>query len=217
MRKHKEGTPCKCTLGQPGCPYKNEEHTDAGLTQRGRLQAVAAGSRLLQTSPVPEFAFVSPLSRTLQTATIAMSKVGSLAVPLVAEESLRERNGVHVCDKRSAKEDVMELHPTVDFGRIAAGPDTLFSQVRETEEELAARGKRFFLGLKDRPEKCFAVFSHSSFLFNTLSRAFQTPDPSGKTMAATLLLLTTGVFVSDKAFLHVSFLFVCLLFSRTSI
>lgn len=194
MRKHKEGSPCKCTLGLPGCPYKNEEHTDANLTQRGRLQAVAAGSRLLQTSPVPEFAFVSPLSRTLETATIALSKIGALAVPLVAEESLRERNGVHVCDKRSAKEDVMGLYPTVDFRRITPGPDALFSQVRETEDELAARGKGFFLSLKDRPEKCFAVFTHSSFLFNTLSRAFQTPEPSGKTIAAILPLLTSRVF-----------------------
>lgn len=178
--KHTEGTPCKCALKQKGCPYINEEHTDARLTQRGRLQAVAAGPRLLQTFPVPQCAFVSPLSRTLQTATIALSKASALSISLIAEESLRERNGVHVCDKRSPKEDIMDLYPSVDFGTIVPGPDALFSEIRETEEELAARGKKFFLSLVDRPESSFAVFTHSSFLFNTLSRAFQTPDPSGK-------------------------------------
>lgn len=143
---------------------------------------------------------MSPLSRTLQTGSIALSKVGSLGIPLVAEEGLRERNGVHVCDKRSPKEDVMGLYPNVDFGRIIPGPDALFSQVRETEDELAARGKQFFLSLKDRPETSFAVFTHSSFLFNTLSRAFQKPDPSGKTILySTQQLFGVVMFVTYQS------------------
>lgn len=144
------------------------------------MQAGAAGATLLQTKPQPEFAFVSPLSRTLETAAIALSNPASLKIPLVAEESIRERNGVHVCDKRSAKEDITGLYPSVDFGNIAPGPDTLFSEIRETEDALAARGKAFFLSLKDRPEKSFVVFTHSSFLYNTLTRAFETPDDYGK-------------------------------------
>lgn len=178
--KHKEGQPCQCFSRQKGCPYTNEIHTDAKLTQRGRLQAAAAGASLLLTKPLPQFAFVSPLSRTLETASIALSKAAALKIPLVAEETIRERNGVHVCDKRSAKEDIMLLFPSVDFGAIPPGPDTLFSEVRETEDELAARGKTFFLSLKDRPEKSFVVFTHSSFLYNTLTRAFETPDDYGK-------------------------------------
>lgn len=173
---HREGQLCKCALGQPGCPYTNEEHTDASLTQRGRLQASAASASLLITAP--EIVFVSPLSRTLQTATIATYKA-CLHVPLVAEEALRERNGVHYCDKRSAKEDIINLYRSVDFSNIASGPDALFSMKRETEDELAYRGKQFFWSLKDRPEKSIAVFSHSSFLYNTISRSFQTPDMNG--------------------------------------
>lgn len=180
--RHKEGQPCKCSLGESGCPYMNEAHTDAHLTQRGRLQAGAAGVSLLRTRPLPEVGLVSPLSRTLQTATIACAKAAGmgLRLRLQAVEELRERNGVHACDKRSAKEDVMGLYPGVDFSGIASGPDALFSMVRETEKELAERGKQFFLGLKDREEKSFAVFTHSSFLYNTMSRAFLTPDPKGK-------------------------------------
>lgn len=158
----------------------NESHTDAKLTQRGRLQASAAGAKILQTKPLPQYGFVSPLSRTLQTASIALARAGSLKIPLVADERIRERNGVLFCDKRSPKEDVMHLYPNVDFGNIAPGEDNLFSMIRETEDELASRGKQFFLSLKDRPETCFAVFTHRSFLYNTILRAIEKPDPKGK-------------------------------------
>lgn len=169
-----------CTRGLPGCPYLNDEHFDAHLTLRGRRQATAAGPRLLQTASPPEVVFVSPLSRTLQTATIALSKCPNLRVPVIAEELTRERNGVHPCDKRSAREHVEATYPTVDFSNIEYGPDPLWTLKRETEDELAARGKRFFLSLKDRPETTFAVFSHSSFLYNTITRSFVSDDPNGK-------------------------------------
>lgn len=142
------------------------------------MQASAAGSGLLYTKPVPEAAFVSPLSRTLETATIAVGKMSG-GIPIVAVEDLRERNGVHVCDKRSAKEEVAGLYPSVDFVEILPGPDKLFSEIRETEGELAARGRQFFLGLRERPETSFVVFTHSSFLYNTLSKGFEAPDPKG--------------------------------------
>lgn len=177
---HKEGKKCLCTLGQPGCPYTNDAHFDAELTLRGRKQASAAGATLLQTRPIPECVFVSPLRRTLQTATIALSSCPDLKVPVIAEEIIRERNGVHPCDKRSAREDVEDLFPTVDFGNIESGPDALFSEIRESEDDLAARGKKFFLSLRDRPETSFAVFTHSSFLFNTMTRSFKSPVANGK-------------------------------------
>ncbi|PXF46710.1 Phosphoglycerate mutase-like protein 1 [Gracilariopsis chorda] len=173
-----KGRLCMCTRGLPGCPYLNDEHFDAHLTLRGRRQATAAGPRLLQTASPPEVVFVSPLSRTLQTATIALSKCPNLRVPVIAEELTRERNGVHPCDKRSAREHVEATYPTVDFSNIEYGPDPLWTLKRETEDELAARGKRFFLSLKDRPETTFAVFSHSSFLYNTITRSFVSDDPN---------------------------------------
>lgn len=157
----------------------NDEHLDAHLTQRGRLQAATAGSSLLQTTPAPQMAFVSPMSRTLQTATIALSKCAELNIPLIAEESIRERIGVHPCDKRSAREDIEKLYPGVDFSRIENGPDTIWTEQRETEDTLAARGKTFFLSLLKHPETTFAVFTHSSFLYNTINRSFVTSDPNG--------------------------------------
>ncbi|KAI0567405.1 Histidine phosphatase [Gracilaria domingensis] len=177
---HPNGSLCLCTRGKPGCPFLNEEHFDAHLTQRGRLQAAGAGSCLLQTASPPEVVFVSPLSRTLQTATIALSKCPNLKAPVLAEESIRERNGTHPCDKRSPREHVEATYPTVDFSRIQYGPDPLWTEARETEDDLAARGKQFFASLMDRPETTFAIFTHSSFLFNTINRSFVASDPKGK-------------------------------------
>lgn len=191
MSTHVEGTPCGCRTGN-ACPYVNAEHTDAALTQRGRLQATAAGPRMLMTAPVPEVLFVSPLTRALQTATIALSSARGLRVPVICDELLRERNGVHVCDMRSPVDALLPAFPTVDFRTIAPGTDPLFQPtVRETVEQLADRGKRFFWSLKDRPEDSIAVFSHSSFLLNTLTHAFLTPDPTGMFRERNHMLLCT--------------------------
>lgn len=176
----KPGDSCPCVSHRPGCPYLNPAHEDAKLTQRGRLQATAVGSKLIFTKPVPEIALISPLYRTLQTATIALSTVSHLQISLVAEEQIRERMGMHICDKRSDKEKLVNYFKNVDFSNIAPGPDVLYSQRCETPEQVAKRGKQFFLTLKDRPETSILLVTHSSFLFNTLSRSFITPDPKGK-------------------------------------
>lgn len=166
--------------GKPSCPYLEPSHEDAKLTQRGRLQATAIGTKLIHTKPLPEIVLVSPLFRTLQTATIAMSTISHVQVPMISEERIRERMGLHFCDKRSDKTKLVSYFGKVDFANIAPGPDAFFTDSRESEEETARRGKDFFLSLKDRPEACFALFTHSSLLFNTLSRALETPDPKGK-------------------------------------
>ncbi|CAN8063943.1 unnamed protein product [Agarophyton chilense] len=175
---HPKGSVCLCTKGKPGCPFLNDEHFDAHLTQRGRLQAAAVGPSLLQTASPPEIVFVSPLSRTLQTAAVALSKWPNLKAPVIAEETIRERNGTHPCDKRSPREHVEAIYPIVDFSRIGYGPDPLWTVARETEEDLALRGKRFFESLKDRSETTYAVFTHSSFLYNTINRSFVASDPN---------------------------------------
>lgn len=91
-------------------------------------------------------------------------------LPIVALEGCRERMGVHVADMRRPVEKVKGSFPGVSFASVADGPDALFSQdVREKQDELVARGRAFFWQLRGRPERVIAVFSHSSFLHNTLS------------------------------------------------
>lgn len=190
MTLHKEGNACACARGEDGCPFMNEQFIDAKLTECGKDQATVAGDTLSQTPIPPQCVFVSPLFRTLETCSIALSKCAHLKdIPVIADEGIRERNGVHHCDMRSPKEEVAHLFPIVDFKNIKPGKDELFSEVRETEEEVAERGNNFFLSLQHREESTFAVFSHSSFLYNTLSRAFDTPDSQGKLFATSYSVL----------------------------
>lgn len=167
--------------GKTDCPYLNPVHEDAKLTQRGRLQATAVGPKLARTKPCPEVILVSPLSRTLQTAVIGLSTIRHLDIPMIAEENVRERIGLHVCDKRSDVKNIQKMFQKVDFSNIKEGPDVEYpSDVRETEEKTAERGKEFFLSLKDRKEDSFAVVTHSSFLYNTINKSFEIPNPKGK-------------------------------------
>lgn len=179
--KIQEGEKCPCITGKPNCPYLSPLHEDANLTQKGRLQATTIAPKIIQTKPIPQLVFVSPLRRTLQTATIGFATLAHFQIPLIADETLRERMGLHLCDKRSDVERICKLFQNVDLSHIPPGPDDNFSTVyRETEEETAERGKQFFLQLKDRTEQSFAIVSHSSFLYNTLSKALITPDENGK-------------------------------------
>lgn len=191
MGRIKEGEPCPCVLDQPNCPYQDPANKDAKLTQRGRLQATTVGPKLLQTKPSPQVALVSPLFRTLQTATIGLSVVPSLKIPVICEEAIRERIGLHICDKRSDKAEVMNQFQNVDFTNIAPGPDTIFAQFCESREQVAERGKKFFLTLKDRPETSILIVSHSSFLFHTILYTFVTPSPTGA-------LFTSPFFSSSR-------------------
>jgi broad specificity phosphatase PhoE len=145
----------------------------------GRRQATSAGMQLLSLPGcAPETVFVSPLMRTLQTATIAVFKGPGMAqTPVIADERLRERYGVHCCDERSPVEEVAPGFPTVDFGKVKRGPDSLHkADERETPDHVAKRAKAFLLELDSRPEKCFALFSHSAFYRETLRAAVLTPD-----------------------------------------
>jgi broad specificity phosphatase PhoE len=171
---------CECARSGP-CAYRNKVHTDAQLTELGRRQAAAAGMQLL-TLPgcLPDVVYVSPLTRTLQTASIALGKAPGMArTPLIADERLRERFGVHCCDQRSPVEDVMPAFPTVDFGMIQRGPDPLHKDdEREPNDHVAARAKTFLLDLLSRPEKNVAIFAHSAFYRETLRLAVLTPNPN---------------------------------------
>ena len=158
----------------------NEAHKDAELTERGRAQARGAGAEILKVNKFPQVAITSPLRRTCNTATIAMSIGGLTRVPIIAVEGCRERTGVNPCDERYPVEQTASSFPRIDFGLIDKGPDLRHNKdVRETAEELGARALGFFWSFKNRSETSIAVFTHSSFLRNGLKHGLDTPDESG--------------------------------------
>ncbi|KAF4381422.1 hypothetical protein G4B88_029777 [Cannabis sativa] len=145
-----------------------------------------------------DLVIVSPLLRTLQTAvgvfggegyTDRMDIVPLMAAnagnserpaissldapPILAVEPCREHLGVHPCDKRRSISEYQYLFPAVDFSLasvvIESDEDVLWNAtVRETKEEVAARGLKFLNWLWTRQEKEIAIVTHSGFLFHTL-------------------------------------------------
>jgi broad specificity phosphatase PhoE len=180
---------CVCRTGGPGdpCPYSNPDHADAELTSCGVGEAASAGKELAKRAGdlAPDLVLVSPLTRTLQTCTTALEAAGDAvgaAVPVIAEEGLRERLGMHYCNKRSSVDAALKAKfPRVDFSNVAPGPDLLFNDdVWEEDLVIAERAKGLFLRLRSRPEKCIACFAHFAILNAALKYAFTTQDPRGR-------------------------------------
>ncbi|KAJ6896123.1 phosphoglycerate mutase-like protein 1 isoform X2 [Populus alba x Populus x berolinensis] len=179
--------------------YLNPEYLDAPLTQLGWQQVDNLRKHVHASglSKRVELVVTSPLLRTLQTAVgvfggegytdrtnplpLMVANVGSSgraaisshnSPPFIAIEDCREHFGVHPCDKRHDVSDYQFLFPAVDFSLIETDEDVLWkADVRESTEELAARGLKFLNWLWTRKEKEIAIVTHSGFLVHTL-RAF---------------------------------------------
>ncbi|KAJ6310325.1 hypothetical protein OIU76_015119 [Salix suchowensis] len=179
--------------------YMNPEYLDAPLTQLGWQQVDNLRKHVHASGLSKRVGLVvtSPLLRTLQTAVgvfggegykdrmtalpLMVANVGSSgraaisshnSPPFIAVEDCREHFGVHPCDKRHNVSDYQFLFPAVDFSLIETDEDVLWkADVRETTEELATRGLKFYNWLWTRKEKEIAIVTHSGFLVHTL-RAF---------------------------------------------
>ena len=95
-----------------------------GEAQAARLQAEFAKSGVKL-----DVVLCSPLTRTLQTATISFKHS---RVPIVVVEALREAYGAHPCDRRRPRAVLEKEFPSVDMRYLAAGEDSLWTKVRET-------------------------------------------------------------------------------------
>ncbi|XP_039014751.1 phosphoglycerate mutase-like protein 1 isoform X2 [Hibiscus syriacus] len=177
--------------------YMSPEYFDAQITPLGWKQVDNLRKHVHESGLTKRIDLViaSPLLRTLQTAvgvfggegyTDRMDVVplmvenagnsGRAAIsslncpPIIAVELCREHLGVHPCDKRRNISDYQFLFPAVDFSLIESDDDTWWkADIRETKEELAARGLKFLNWLWTRKEKEMAIITHSGFLFHTLS------------------------------------------------
>ncbi|KAH1049947.1 hypothetical protein GLYMA_08G064900v4 [Glycine max] len=177
--------------------YMNPDYFDAHLTPLGwqqvdNLRKHVRDSGLINTI---DLVIASPLMRTLQTTVgvfggegytdktdvlplmvanagnsyrAAISSLNS--PPIVTVELCREHLGVHPCDRRRSVSEYQFLFPAVDFSLLDSDEDTWWkANVRETKEELAARGMKFLNWLWTRKEKEIAIVTHSGFLFHTLN------------------------------------------------
>ena len=147
--------------------YRLWEYQDARLTERGRRQAAALGGHLERSGLVSEvdLVVVTPLSRSIETATTAMGTRGP-SVPFVCHEGPREILGPNPCDKRRSLSELRADFPHVDFALVRGGEeDALFDEARrEPEEAIARRAWDFLDWLSRRPERTFLVVTHQVFL-----------------------------------------------------
>ncbi|AEO63944.1 4924f1e1-a2fa-40e0-8206-9f70fde90898 [Thermothielavioides terrestris] len=137
---------------------------DAHLTERGTSQALAMkafweDAAATQKLPLPTRHYASPLARCLETCEKAFTGLTppppetaegdepAVAVPPfrpVVKELLRERLGVHTCDRRRTRTWIRDHHPGFAIEAGFAEHDELWRpDVRETLAEHAVRAEGF--------------------------------------------------------------------------
>ncbi|CAI0464114.1 unnamed protein product [Linum tenue] len=173
------------------------EYFDAQLSPLGCQQVQDLRNYVVSSGILGKIQLVitSPLSRTMETAVrVFDTKPNRASVhnggeaeemldvnypPILAYELCRERLGLHPCDKRRTVTEYRSLYPDVDFSLIESDVDVMWTpDVRETFEEVAARGLKFMSWLWTRPEKEIAIVCHDRFLQYTLEALTNDCQPS---------------------------------------
>ena len=110
-----------------------------------------------------ELVVVSPLKRTLQTATELFKEH---PVPIIALECCREYPmGLQTCNKRSSRDSLMSKYPQVNFDDLQTNYDEMwFPHREETFDELNLRIEKLKQFIMSRPETHIALVNHSSFI-----------------------------------------------------
>ncbi|KAJ6685697.1 BROAD-SPECIFICITY PHOSPHATASE YOR283W-RELATED [Salix purpurea] len=216
--------------------YLSEELFDAHLTPLGWRQVDNLRKHVYEcgVNKKIELVIVSPLLRTMQTAVGVFGgerymdginapplmvenagksnhpAISSLhSPPFIAVELCREHLGVHPCDRRRSISEYRSIFPAIDFSLIESDEDVLWrADVREKDDEVAARGQKFLNWLWTRKEKEIAVVSHSGFLYHTLRGFGNDCYPSVKSEICThfancelrsVVLVDRGMIGSDPA------------------
>ena len=143
---------------------------DARLSQDGEAQCAA-----LQTSSGAldfDVVLVSPLTRTLQTATLGLGL--QRGVPFVALEPLRERFGRNPCDNRRSLSELQAEFPHVNFSLMESSNDPHPCSAhdcgeRESLADVDARIHAYLSHIRDRSEGRIIVVGHSA----TFARMFE--------------------------------------------
>ncbi|CAN1341138.1 Phosphoglycerate mutase-like protein 1 [Linum perenne] len=165
--------------------YMSEDLFDARLTELGweQVDNLRKHVRGIGLDKKIELVVVSPLLRTMQTAVgVFGGDRHSDGVPLMVEhagESDRPAVSCLDCPPFMAVEQCREH-------LIQNNADELWkADIREKDEEVAARGLQFFNWLWTRKEKEIAVVSHSGFLYHALSHFGNDCDPTVKSEICT--------------------------------
>ncbi|KAJ4838054.1 hypothetical protein Tsubulata_047040 [Turnera subulata] len=171
--------------------YLSEEYFDARLTPLGWDQVHNLRKHVHESgiNKGIELVIVSPLLRTLQTAVGVFGGEGyvdGVDVPPLMVENAGGSDHPAISSFNSPPFVAVEL---CREHLIENDDDILWkADIRETDEEIAARGLKFLNWLWTRKEKEIAVVSHSGFLYHTLSAFGNDCHPTIKKEICTHLL-----------------------------
>ena len=128
---------------------------DTSLTTQGMLQALEARQKV----PEIDVVLVSPLMRTLQTASVIFPGVKMIAL----DELMEYPQNTEICNQRSEISDLTNLFPHVDFSYTSQ--DNGFG-VKDADAHLEKQTEKFNKILKSFTPNTnkIAIVSHSSWL-----------------------------------------------------
>ncbi|CAI0464115.1 unnamed protein product [Linum tenue] len=162
------------------------EYFDAQLSPLGCQQVQDLRNYVVSSGILGKIQLVitSPLSRTMETAVrvfdtkpnrASVHNGGEAEVGLLDDFRLCIMlQGLHPCDKRRTVTEYRSLYPDIE-----SDVDVMWTpDVRETFEEVAARGLKFMSWLWTRPEKEIAIVCHDRFLQYTLEALTNDCQPS---------------------------------------
>ena len=135
---------------------------DTKLTPEGHEQSILLGKTWENIHEI-DLVLCSSLTRTLETARNIFS---SINVPIIALDIIKEfPQGLHTCNKRSDKKELIQQFPEIDFSEVVTEEDNLWNDRREeTIDELDHRITSFNSFIKSRKEENIAIISHNSFI-----------------------------------------------------
>lgn len=139
--------------------------TDLGVEQ-ARDNGRAWSHQLQMGAPIPSLHYVSPLERSCHTLHETWQGV-EIGRPIVSE-LVRETNGLHLCHKRSCKDDIAKRNPSFRFEPGFTDRDELFEafERREHYHEQFLRANMFLQQLFERhPHDHFvSITSHAGMI-----------------------------------------------------
>lgn len=143
---------------------------DPVLTITGMMQCEEFARNTAQRLNNAQLVVVSPMNRTIQTATHTLPQLVN-RVQWIALESVREQVGTHSCDQRMPLSWHRANYRHVNFDGITFDSDMLKTAYQRHESSepsghVIQRCLEFIKWLSNRPEQEIVVVSHYNFLFH---------------------------------------------------
>jgi broad specificity phosphatase PhoE len=142
--------------------FYDTRYYDTKLTGEGHEQSLFLGKTWDEKDRI-ELVITSSLSRTLET---TMNIFKNTRVPIISLDLFKEfPQGLHTCNKRSTKNELLKKFPRIDFSNLETNEDVMWNPIKEeTMDELNERIKQMKEFIQQRHEKKIAIVCHNSIM-----------------------------------------------------